>query len=184
MLGGCSPVPYACCRSYVKSYDKTQLLGGAPSYDTLKTTCDPLLRNGSLTLSPCGLIANSLFNGACALAHRSAAAPLAPTSLTPLSSVCPVPLDALSPDKILLSSGQTIDYDNTAWAADGAKYAQPDGFKSAESSQGAACNGHSCSSSICNAVLGSGHEGCKGWTCAAATADYYGCTAGSSYVTW
>jgi hypothetical protein len=88
------------------------------------------------------------------------------------------------PDKILLGSGQAIDYDGTAWSADASKYAQPDGFKSVESAQGAACHNQECTDAVCKSALGGGYTGCKGYTCAAATADYYGCTAGSSYVTW
>ena len=30
---------------------------------TLTTACDPLSKNGSLSLNPCGLIANSFFTG-------------------------------------------------------------------------------------------------------------------------
>lgn len=52
-------------RRYVKSRSSNQLQGTAGlSNNELKSDCDPLYQNGSLTLSPCGLIANSLFNGA------------------------------------------------------------------------------------------------------------------------
>jgi hypothetical protein len=52
-------------RRYVKSYYKSQLLGckSGCTETELKKACDPLSKNGSLTLNPCGLIANSLFNG-------------------------------------------------------------------------------------------------------------------------
>lgn len=50
-------------RRYVKSRSSDQLQGTAGiSSDDLKSDCDPLYQNGSLILSPCGLIANSLFN--------------------------------------------------------------------------------------------------------------------------
>jgi hypothetical protein len=32
-------------------------------YDDVYSDCYPLLRNGSLLLNPCGLIANTFFNG-------------------------------------------------------------------------------------------------------------------------
>jgi hypothetical protein len=51
-------------RRYVKSRSSDQLQGTSGiSNNDLKSDCDPLYQNGSLTLSPCGLIANSLFNG-------------------------------------------------------------------------------------------------------------------------
>lgn len=51
-------------RRYVKSRSSDQLQGTAGiSSNALKSDCDPLYQNGSLILSPCGLIANSLFNG-------------------------------------------------------------------------------------------------------------------------
>ena len=51
-------------RRYVKSRSSDQLQGTAGiSTNELKSDCDPLYQNGSLTLNPCGLIANSLFNG-------------------------------------------------------------------------------------------------------------------------
>lgn len=51
-------------RRYVKSYYKSQLLGCKSGCTTAELTkaCDPLSKNGSLALNPCGLIANSLFN--------------------------------------------------------------------------------------------------------------------------
>mmetsp|Transcript_84885 Transcript_84885/g.169889 ORF Transcript_84885/g.169889 Transcript_84885/m.169889 type:complete len:367 (+) Transcript_84885:50-1150(+) len=49
-------------RRYVKSYDKTQLLGGTEVTPLTTKNCAPLDKVGDLDLSPCGLIANSLFN--------------------------------------------------------------------------------------------------------------------------
>ena len=44
---------------------RVRLLAGSrdncKGYD--ESDCEPLLRNGSMLLNPCGLIANSLFNG-------------------------------------------------------------------------------------------------------------------------
>lgn len=48
-------------RRYVKSYDKYQLLGNVESKYAHKE-CVPLIYNGTQTLHPCGLVANSLFN--------------------------------------------------------------------------------------------------------------------------
>lgn len=84
---------------------------------------------------------------------------------------CGLIANSLFNDKILLSSGQAIDYDNTAWSADAQKYAQPDGFVSAEGTS-------------CDALLGK--SDCKTYVCPASAAEaaYYGCTAGASYVFW
>ena len=43
------------------SYDYEQLLGSNKDKNDL-SSCSPLKTNGSLTLNPCGVIANSLFN--------------------------------------------------------------------------------------------------------------------------
>jgi hypothetical protein len=50
-------------RRYVKSFDKTQLLGGSEVTATTTKNCEPLTKVGDQDLNPCGLIANSLFNG-------------------------------------------------------------------------------------------------------------------------
>jgi hypothetical protein len=50
-------------RSYVKSYDSSQLLGEKRVFDDLSSNCDPV-RNGEqpgVKYFPCGLIANSMF---------------------------------------------------------------------------------------------------------------------------
>lgn len=49
-------------RRYVKSRSAFQLEGQDLSKADVETDCDPLYKNGSLLLNPCGLIANSLFN--------------------------------------------------------------------------------------------------------------------------
>ena len=49
-------------RRYVKSLDKNQMLGMVES-KTAHKECLPLVYNGSTMLHPCGLVANSLFNG-------------------------------------------------------------------------------------------------------------------------
>lgn len=51
-------------RRYVKSIDADQLRGDAVSFGTIHGgNCKPLDTTGSLIYYPCGLIANSLFNG-------------------------------------------------------------------------------------------------------------------------
>ncbi|CAM9386890.1 unnamed protein product, partial [Phaeothamnion confervicola] len=52
-------------RRYVSSYSQDQLLGSTSTSDV--SDCSPLTYNGSLLLSPCGLIANTLFNDVIAL---------------------------------------------------------------------------------------------------------------------
>ena len=56
-------------RKYVTSLDHAQLLGCTGKSDkgdcasySVENNCDPFYRNGSLILSPCGLVANSIFN--------------------------------------------------------------------------------------------------------------------------
>lgn len=49
-------------RRYVKSRSADQLMGSVLTYDDVELDCFPLIENGTSLLSPCGLIANSLFN--------------------------------------------------------------------------------------------------------------------------
>lgn len=49
-------------RRYVKSRSAFQLQGEDLSEGEVEIDCDPLYKNGSLLLNPCGLIANSMFN--------------------------------------------------------------------------------------------------------------------------
>lgn len=49
-------------RRYVGSRDADQLMGKSRAESDLSLSCDPLYKNGTLLLNPCGLIANSLFN--------------------------------------------------------------------------------------------------------------------------
>ncbi|KAI8083342.1 ligand-effect modulator 3 family [Gilbertella persicaria] len=51
-------------RQYIKNFDDTQLLGNRASGSTLRTNCDPLAYDDTgKIIYPCGLIANSMFNG-------------------------------------------------------------------------------------------------------------------------
>ena len=49
-------------RRYVGSRSPRQLMGYLVDDDDLSLECDPLWKNGSYVLNPCGLIANSYFN--------------------------------------------------------------------------------------------------------------------------
>lgn len=50
-------------RRYVASYSIAQLQGQNLNEGGVSLFCNPLLKNGSLLLNPCGLVANSFFNG-------------------------------------------------------------------------------------------------------------------------
>jgi hypothetical protein len=51
-------------RRYVQSYDPKQLRGDARTFDNLKNgNCKPVATDGDKIVYPCGLIANSIFNG-------------------------------------------------------------------------------------------------------------------------
>lgn len=51
-------------RRYVKSLDSDQLKGKAVSFSDLKNgDCKPLATVGDQIVWPCGLVANSIFNG-------------------------------------------------------------------------------------------------------------------------
>lgn len=49
-------------RRYFKSISYSQLLGLKLTESDVQLSCSPLLKNGSMLLNPCGLVANSLFN--------------------------------------------------------------------------------------------------------------------------
>lgn len=50
-------------RTYTKSRSADQLMGKNLDYDDVYSDCYPVISNGSLLLNPCGLIANTFFNG-------------------------------------------------------------------------------------------------------------------------
>lgn len=51
-------------RQYIKNFDASQLDGGIVSTEALNTNCGPLgVTDENLVVYPCGLIANSMFNG-------------------------------------------------------------------------------------------------------------------------
>lgn len=51
-------------RSYVKSRSDTQMSGVVFDSEVKLEECEPLIATGERILHPCGLIANSFFNGA------------------------------------------------------------------------------------------------------------------------
>lgn len=51
-------------RQYIKNFDANQLMGDVVAPSTLDTNCAPLAFNDAgKAIYPCGLIANSMFNG-------------------------------------------------------------------------------------------------------------------------
>eukprot|EP00981_Chlorochromonas_danica_P001856 scaffold386_cov174-Ochromonas_danica.AAC.30 len=100
-------------RRYVSSVDYTQMSGQSVSETTLDSTCVDKVKNGSLLLNPCGLIANSYFT------------------------------DVFSLDSTASSPANTFDLDESGitWKSDDDKFKQPDDFKSAQvSSLGVSCS--------------------------------------------
>lgn len=102
------------------------------SQAVLQLNCQSELKNGSLTLNPCGLIANSFFTGE--LIEQ-----LSIKFLFFFSTVS-VSMRSLA-DIISLSSSQpsgfTLDENDISWPSDQEyKYLQPSGFQSAVVSQG------------------------------------------------
>jgi hypothetical protein len=50
-------------RQFIKNFDADQLLGNPVMQSTVDDSCGPLGSSGSVIYYPCGLIANSIFNG-------------------------------------------------------------------------------------------------------------------------
>jgi len=67
-------------RRYVKSYSSDQLKGNTPDYGTVQGgDCKPLDVSNGKIIYPCGLIANSVFNGkpnSCMIVHVGHLIPL------------------------------------------------------------------------------------------------------------
>ena len=74
-------------RRYVRSKSDAQLMGKviASATDSDVADCAPLITNGTAVLHPCGLIANSFFNGACSPQCQP------PTSPAPRPPLLPPP---------------------------------------------------------------------------------------------
>lgn len=101
-------------RRYVKSLDMNQLKGQATK--TKGGDCKPLDVIGNLTVYPCGLIANSLFNGSSLSMHTFIFAYFSPDSFVNLTS----------PTDSLLSYNFTST--GIAWPGEAKKYAVQPGY--------------------------------------------------------
>lgn len=114
-------------RRYVKSVDTDQLRGSASSYNSISGgDCKPVDVRDGKPIYPCGLIANSVFNGACLLSSCAHGRPLC-SSLTPF----PSPLADTFTQPILLNaagSSTNVTYNMTdkgiAWPGEHDKYKQ------------------------------------------------------------
>lgn len=104
-------------RQYIKNYDSDQLDGSVVSTDTLNTNCGPMAINSdnNLVVYPCGLIANSMFNGKSGVKNTL----LYYNILTPISI-----LDTASDLTSLDSTGSAYTFQRTgiAWPTDKQKY--------------------------------------------------------------
>ena len=141
--------------TWVASYDASQLTGETATSD-LSSYCSPLMKNGSLFLNPCGLIANTLFNDK-------------------------ITIETSSEDDIDASSLKTT---GIAWPSDKRVIKQPDNFAKCRSSvdEAGTCLNSKCSSSVCengcsdgNAVT-SKSSYCKGYYCSEPS--YFNCEEG------
>eukprot|EP01038_Epipyxis_sp_PR26KG_P009453 gene9453-12737_t len=90
-------------RKYVSSRDALQLQGESRSAANLDLTCSTLVKNGSLILNPCGLIANSFFNDEFSLQSN-----------------------------LSKPTGLTLDESDISWPSDDIKFKQPSQFKAVE----------------------------------------------------
>lgn len=142
-------------RRYVKSRSSSQLMGGSGlSYDDVYDDCFPLVENGSMLLNPCGLIANSFFNGTWHFNPVSRVHPAFNRTNRSLSQSF-----TLRTDVITLSSsnsGVELDEDGITWPADlDVKFKQIDGFVSAS------VNNYGVS---CTDALGADYSDCNTYT--------------------
>jgi hypothetical protein len=113
-------------RRYVQSYDPKQLRGDYRTFDNLKNgNCKPVATEGDKIIYPCGLIANSIFNGMFIVVDSLMAVP-PPPSIDTFSN-----LTLLNPP-----SGASSTYNFTekgiAWPDEAKKYAQQPGYNLSE----------------------------------------------------
>lgn len=107
-------------RRYVKSVNTDQLRGKAVSFDDLKNSdCKPLATNGSIIIWPCGLIANSYFNGGF---------PSVSTYLCVLN--IQHSLDTFSPSLTPVTDGGNFTFSEKgiAWPGEAKKYSSAPGY--------------------------------------------------------
>lgn len=96
------------------------------AYSDVESDCYPLIKNGSLLLNPCGLVANTFFNGQ--------AEPLKSISHYENHSnhYC-FSIDIISLSNSSMAAGYELDTDGIAWFYDRyKKFKQVDGFVSAQ----------------------------------------------------
>ena len=142
-------------RTYVNSYDQDQLMGDVISAGDA-SACWPLKRNGSRVLSPCGLIANTLFSDTFAVASGQT---MRETDIAWASDV----------------HKKYFQPSNFAWAlasdADkAAAEADCSGLRACDASVCTAAGVGECSGGVC--------EGCRGYACTGGDFDAGKCEAG------
>mmetsp|Transcript_61908 Transcript_61908/g.170451 ORF Transcript_61908/g.170451 Transcript_61908/m.170451 type:complete len:408 (+) Transcript_61908:304-1527(+) len=159
-------------RRYAKSYLADQLLGTVyQSGSTALAYCDPLSKNGSLILNPCGLIANTLFNDKITLATTSG------TSGHPKLDTTGIAWPSDKSDKFAQPVSYCKKADSGSYSCgDGVKTGTDYEFAKASSTESVVggCLGSVCSDSICGSV--GLPDGCKGYHCD--EPDYYNCDEG------
>ena len=103
-------------RKYVESRDENQLQGQPANEqsDLAKTNCAPLQKLGNITLNPCGLVANTLFNDVIQLVNTT---------------------DNETGETLVMRE------DGIAWKTDIDRFGQPEGFKYEQCSS---CDDCSC----------------------------------------
>jgi LEM3 (ligand-effect modulator 3) family / CDC50 family len=112
-------------RRYVQSYDPKQLVGEHRTFNELKNgNCKPVATDGDQIIYPCGLIANSIFNGmpiACRL----------PDARLTRSTDTYTNLTNLNPPS---GASSTYSFSETgiAWHNEGKKYAETPGYNLSE----------------------------------------------------
>lgn len=112
-------------RRYVKSRSDAQLRGDDVSLSSLKDSCDPLWEKDGQVLNPCGLIANSMFNGAATCGLPRPAPP------PPLNRAAPPPPDVFTPAK---SANVRLLEHGIAWDSDvKTKFNNPEEFSKCNS---------------------------------------------------
>lgn len=107
-------------RTYTKSRSSEQLMGENLDYDDVYSDCYPLITNGSTLLNPCGLIANTFFNGKSYNQN--------PKPFLVLYLVVHITIDVIEFDSS--DSSVEMDTEGIAWSADKSqKFQQVYGFK-------------------------------------------------------
>jgi hypothetical protein len=107
-------------RRYVKSMDSNQLKGQAVSFSTISNgDCKPLGTSGDKIIYPCGLIANSIFNGTLRILHSVSKEPSLILFTDTLSNLTFLNSPG-SPSSTLYTFSET----GIAWPGEAKKYAE------------------------------------------------------------